>query len=336
MTKFGIVGTGRISDWILKGALQDSRFKAVAVCSRTVENARAFIENHPEAFPDGASIYTDINALAADPAVDAVYIGTPNSTHCDYTIRCLNHGKAVLCEKPLGCNADEVEKMVEAARRNSAFLMEAMISTLNPNFRKAKELISSIGPVRYYYSGFCQYSSKYEALKKGVVASSFNPQMGGGAMADIGTYTTFPMIALFGVPEKCVKAEKLMFTTPFGDVDLHGSAVVSYPGMTACLTYSKICDSHLPTEICGEGGNISLDAVHICRRVEFAPHAAPSSGRGDLAGHQIIADGLPKDEYYYEFEEFINIFEAGLKESSINSLEVSLANRRLMDLILSN
>lgn len=332
MIRFAIVGTGRISDWILKGALEVPGFKAAAVCSRSAEHARAFIGRHPEAFDGDALVFTDIDEMAACPAIDAVYIGTPNTTHCDYTLRCLSKGKAVLCEKPLACSTPEVLEMVGAARKYGVLLMEAMISTLNPNFLKVKEMLKEIGPVRHYHSGFCQYSSKYDALRKGVVASSFNPLMGGGALADIGVYTTYPMIALFGAPES-VESHKVMFPTEYGPVDIQGSAVVKYPDMTASLTYSKVVDSLLPTEICAEGGNILLDAIHICRHVEWAPHAAPTSGRGPQAGRMVIADGLGHDEYFYEFEEFIRLMEAGKTESSINSLDVSLANRRLMDTI---
>ena len=84
MVRFGIIGTGRISDWVLKGAAQDPRIKITAVCSRNVENAEAFIERNPIAAD--AKIYTSVAEMVADPEVDAVYIGTPNQTHCDYTL----------------------------------------------------------------------------------------------------------------------------------------------------------------------------------------------------------------------------------------------------------
>ena len=80
MIRFGIVGTGRISDWVLKGAGQDERVKVTAVCSRSVEAAEAFIDRNPLAAD--AKIYTSVEEMAADPEVDAVYIGTPNQTHC--------------------------------------------------------------------------------------------------------------------------------------------------------------------------------------------------------------------------------------------------------------
>lgn len=332
MTRFGIVGTGRISDWVLKGAVQDPRFRAVAVCSRSIDSARAFIVKHPEAFVEDAKAFDSLEDMLACPEVDAVYVGTPNSTHRDITVASLSHGKHVLCEKPLACSVAEVKDMIDAAKSHGKVLMEAMISTLNPNFRIAREKMAEIGTVRHFSSTFCQYSSKYEALKQGVVSNSFNPAMGGGALGDIGVYTTFPTVALFGAPLD-VKAHLVTLPTAFGPTDVQGTAELLYPGMTVNLAYSKVVDSKLPTEICGEGGNISMDAIHICRQVEYEPHRAPTSGRGPATSTETIASGLEKDEYFYEFEEFISVIESGRLESDINSLEVSLTNMEVMEKI---
>lgn len=333
MLKFAIAGTGRISDWILKGALEEPRFKAVAVCSRSAVRAREFIGRHPEHFDPDSLVFTDISDVAGSGAIDAVYIGTPNSTHLPYAIRCLEGGKHVLCEKPLGLNAGEVARMADAARSNGRVLMEAMISTVNPNFRAAAERIREIGKVRHYSSVFCQYSSKYDALKKGVVANSFNPQMGGGALPDVGIYTTFPLVSLFGCPDE-VHSDLLDVPSPEGDVNIHGNVSLRYSdGMTANLTFSKAVDSFCCTEICGESGNITLDGIHIARKAWIRPHGTPQSGRGGLPEPILISEGLDHDEYYYEFKEFIDTVEAGRAESGINTLETSLLNAKLMDRI---
>lgn len=330
MIRFGIVGTGRISDWILKGAVSDQRFKAVAVCSRSVHTAIAFIEKHPEAFDRDALVFTSVEEMAASDKVDAVYIGTPNNTHRPYAITCLNAGKHVLCEKPMGCSAQEVAEMIDASRRNGVALMEAMISTINPNFRAARERIGQIGDIRQFFASFCQYSTRYDALKEGVVSNSFNPQMGGGAMEDIGIYTTYPAAALFGEPES-VESDFQKMNTQCGEVTLHGNIILRYKEMTANLSFSKVVDAHVPTEICGEKGNIILDNIHNCRKAEFIGHATPSAGRGPAAARETVREGLEHDDYFYEFEEFINVIESGRIESDINSHEISLVNARIMD-----
>lgn len=332
MVRFGIIGTGRISDWVLKGAGQDPRIKVTAVCSRTEANAQAFIGRNPLAA--GAKIYTSVEEMAADPDIDAVYVGTPNQTHCPYTIACLNAGKHVLCEKPLALNAEEGRTMAEAAREKGLLLMEAMVSTLNPNFRAVASHVGEIAPVRQYSSCFCQYSSKYEALKSGVVGTAFKPGTA-GAMRDVGVYTLYPLVALFGRP-LTVRGELRTFMTAEGLTDVHGSAYLGYEGMDAVLTWSKICDSYQPTEISGERGNLILDEIHIARKAEIVPHAAPSSGQGPKPGRTVISEGLQFNEYYYEFKEFADLMEKGLTESSCNSLETSLTVLEIMDELSSS
>lgn len=330
MVRFGIVGTGRISDWVLKGAAQDSRIKVTAVCSRTVEAAEAFVQRNTLAA--GATIYTSVEEMVADPQVDAVYIGTPNQTHCEYTLAALNAGKHVLCEKPLAINAEEGRRMVEAARKSGRLLMEAMISTLNPNFTEAVARMNEIAPVRNYSSYFCQYSSKYEALKRGEVATAFKPGTA-GAVRDVGVYTLYPLVALFGRPST-VSAKIAKVTTSEGETDVYGTAYLGYECMDATLTWSKAYDSFQPTEIAGENGNLILDEIHIARKAEIIPHAAPTSGQGPKPGRTVINEGLPLNEYYYEFKEFADLIEAGKTESESNSLDTSLAVLEIIDKIL--
>lgn len=331
MVRFGIIGTGRISDWVLKGAAQDSRIKVTAICSRSLEAAEAFIARNPLAAE--ARIYTSVEDMAAAPEVDAVYIGTPNQTHCEYTLACLATGKHILCEKPLALNAVEGRKMIDAARSAGLLLMEAMVSTLNPNFTAAASRLSEIAPIRHYSSYFCQYSSKYEALKRGEIASSFMPGTA-GALRDIGVYTIYPMVALFGRPA-AVSGSLQTIETHAGKADVCGSAHLKYDGMSATLTWSKTYDSFQPTEIAGEGGNIILDEIHIARKAEIVPHAAPTSGLGPKPGRNTISEVLPFNEYYYEFKEFADLLENGQTESSHNSLDTSLAVLEIIDEILS-
>jgi predicted dehydrogenase len=327
--RFGLVGTGRITDWVLKGAFEDPRFVAQAVCSRSIDSARTFAAkyNIPE-------IYTDLEQMVSSPDIDAVYIGTPNHTHADIAIKCLNHGKHVLCEKPFASNANEAQRMVSAARENGVIIMEAMISTLSPNFRKACDLVSRIGTLRNYSATFCQYSSKYDALKQGVVAASFDPLCSGGALMDIGVYTIWPMVALFGPPSG-ISSNVMAYDIPgHGVTDLQGTVDFKYDGFNASVIYSKISDSYLPTEIAGEEGNIILDKIHVCKDLKFIPHAQPSSGRGTqliVENHTVEDDN---DTYYHEFKEFIDCVQRG-EESNINSPDRSIIVMKILDQVRS-
>ena len=331
MVRFGIIGTGRISDWVLKGAEQDPRIKVTAVCSRSKQAAEAFVARN--ALAQGAKIYTSVAEIAADPDVDAIYVGTPNQTHCDYTITCLEAGKHVLCEKPLAINAEEGRRIIDKARTKGLLLMEAMISTLNPNFIMASSKLAEIAPIRHYSSYFCQYSTKYEALKRGEIASSFMPGTA-GALRDVGIYTLYPLVRLFGRPSE-VSGKLTRFQTDKGESDVCGTAHLRYDSMDATLTWSKTYDSFQHTEIAGENGNIIIDEVHIARKTEIVPHAAPSSGQGPKPGRILLSEGLTHNEYYYEFKEFADLLENGKTESSVNSLDTSLTVLEIIDQLLA-
>ncbi len=325
---FGLVGTGRITDWVLRGATQDPRFRAEAICSRSLERAEAFAASHgiPKA-------YGSLDDMLSDPGIDAVYIGTPNHTHEDITLKALASGKHVLCEKPLALNAVQGRRMVEAARKAGKVLMEAMISTLLPNFRVAAAKLDEIAPLRRYAATFCQYSSKYEALKQGTVAASFDPACGGGSLMDIGIYTLWPMVALLGKPQE-VRASLVTYRIPgrteFALTDLQGSVECVYPGLNATAAWSKVADAFAPTEISGEGGNILIDKLHICRHTGFIPHGAPASGRGKDPEPQDISVPDDKDEYFYEFQEFITCVQEG-RESLVNTPDRSVEVLEIMD-----
>ena len=335
-TRFGIVGTGRISDWVLKGAVLDPRFEAAAVCSRSQESGKAFAEANGI-----GKVYTDIDEMASDPDIDAIYIGTPNSTHHDIAIKCLKHRRHVLCEKPMASNAREVGEMVKTARENGVLLMEAMISTLCPNFVAARKCLAGMGTVLHYFASFCQYSSKYDLVKRIIagkdaspVPSSFNPDRCGGALMDIGIYPIYPMVSLFGRP-KGIKASVTTCEAPVGNkwkrIDLQGSVIFEYEGMSASVIYSKIADSRLCTEISCEGGIMSLDQIHICRHAEMTRRGAPTSGRASGPQAEDISVPIDADEYLCEFREFIDVLESGRIESSVNSLETSLITAEILD-----
>ena len=320
--RFGVIGTNNISDWVIAGGRQDERFELVAVCSRTQEKASEFATKHniPHTF-------TSLEEMAQSPLIDAVYIATPNYVHAQQSILCMSHGKHVLCEKPFASNACEVRQMIEAAKKYNVVLMEAMISTLNPNFAIVKDRLKDLGTIRRYFASYCQYSSRYDKFKEGIVLNAFKPELSNGAVMDIGVYTIYPMVALFGKPQK-IEAQGILLHT---GVDGQGAVNFQYDGMNATVLYSKIANSALPTEIEGEAGNLILDKIHITRRVDFIPRQKTAQGKEQENINCAIGVPVDKSEYYYEMAEFMNLIERGEKESKFNSHENSLITLEIMD-----
>lgn len=311
--RFGVIGTNFIVDKVLEGASFDSRFELTAIYSRTQEKAYQFARKH-----NVPHTFTSLEAMAASPLIDAVYIASPNSLHASQSILFMQHGKHVLCEKPFASNAKEVKAMIAASKENNVTLMEAMKPSLTPNFKALKNHIGEIGMVRRYFSCYCQYSSRYDKLKEGIVLNAFDPALSNGAVMDLGVYTIFPMVVLFGRPLK-ISATGLRLST---GVDGQGAVNFEYEGMNATVLYSKIADSALPTEIQGEEGTITSDRINIISKVTF------KSRNGE---EKVISSPDVVHEYYYEVAEFINLIQEGKCESDINSHENSLITVEIVD-----
>lgn len=320
--RFGVVGTNFITDWVIAGAREDERFVLEAVCSRTRERGEEFAARH--GIP---RVFTSLEAMAACDTVDAVYIATPNSTHAEYALLCMSHGKHVLCEKPMAANAREVRLMTEASQRHGVALMEAMKSTLSPSFAAVRENLHRIGTPRRYFASFCQYSSRYDMFKQGTVLNAFRPELANGAMMDIGVYTVYPLAVLFGRP-KSVHAQGIVLSS---GVDGQGAVNLQYDGMNATLLYSKIANSHLPAEIEGEEGNILIDRIQTPADVRFYPRQAPASGREIRTGGEPLGRPDAHNEYYYEIKEFIDMIADGRTQSATNSHECSLVTAGIID-----
>jgi predicted dehydrogenase len=247
--------------------------------------------------------------------------------HAEQSILAMSHGKHVLCEKPLASNAREAKEMIAASEQYGVALMEAMKSTLSPNFRAVKENLHRIGTPRRYFASFCQYSSRYDKYKEGVVLNAFRPELSNGAMMDIGVYTIYPLVALFGKPQS-ISAQGILLSS---GADGQGAVNMQYDGLNATVLYSKIANSQLPAEIQGEEGNILIDRIQTPVDVRFYPRQAPASGHEKRVEGELLSREESHNEYYYEIQEFIDMILSGRRESEINSHATSLATMEIID-----
>ncbi|WP_297990934.1 Gfo/Idh/MocA family protein [uncultured Anoxybacillus sp.] len=313
MIRFATIGTNWITEAFIQAAKRVPSFHLQAVYSRQQETASAFAEK-----TGATETFTNLHELATSEHIDAVYIASPNCFHAEQAIMLMNHGKHVICEKPLASNVKEVEAMIDAAQKNGVLLMEAMKATCLPTFQAVRQHIANIGRVRRYVASYCQYSSRYDAFKQGTVANAFNPAFSSGALMDLGVYCLYPLIVLFGEPRD-IQAHSVRLSS---GVDGEGSIMLDYGDMEAVVMYSKIANSYAPAEIQGEEGTIVIDTIHTPTQA----HIHYRDGRVEN-----ISVPQPYEPMYYEALEFITLIERGETQSTINSHAHSLATMKVME-----
>ena len=301
MVRFGIIGTSCISDKFVEALKTIKKCEVTAVYSRSVEKGDYFATKH-----DIKTIYLSLEEMAESQKVDAVYIASPNGLHPSQAIKMMENGKHVICEKAIAPTVKELDEMIKTAKANNVVLMEAMRPTLNPNFNVIKESLEKIGPVRGISASYCQYSSRYDNLKKGELTNIFDPKFSGGALYDIGVYPLYFTIGMFGIPEEYMGKNYLVSS----GADGYGSIILKYSDKIASITYSKITDSKTPSEIQGEKGSIIIGKLSTVNDIKIVYR----DGREEK-----IEIDIHKNDMVYEAMEFINLIKKGKLESDVNS-----------------
>ncbi len=249
--RFATVGTSWITEKFISAAKKQG-WTLSAVYSRTAGSAAAFAEKH-----EAARFYTDLEAMANDPDIEAVYIASPNAFHAAQSDFFLRHGKHVLCEKPLSSTKREAEALFFEAEKNGVILAEAIMSIHTPAFTLLRQEMNTLGKIRTASLSFCQLSSKYPAYLRGENPNIFNPAMHAGCLMDIGVYNVYLAAALFGRPKRIQSAATFLES----GADSAGAALLSYPDLTVSLAYSKVGQQFAPSEIVGENGTLEIGSV---------------------------------------------------------------------------
>ena len=307
---WGILGPGKIAHKFAEGLQSVPRARLQAVASRDQKRAREFADQH-----QATKAYGTYEELANDPDIDIIYVATPHAFHMDQTLMCLERGKAVLCEKPLAINSQQVKRMIDGAKQHQCFLMEALWSRFLPHIIKAKELAlsGSIGNILGVKADF-GFQGAYDPQSR-----LFNPQLGGGALLDIGIYPLFFARLLFGAPKQ-VKAE--VISAPTG-VDMEGTVKLEFPqGTFANLHFTFAKMTPIVAEITGEEGSIRLNSRW------YQP--------GDLIletkeGTQNIEIPQEGNGYNYQAVEVMNCLDQNLIQSPLWSHNDSWELMQLMD-----
>ncbi|MFQ9515114.1 MAG: Gfo/Idh/MocA family protein [Eubacterium sp.] len=258
MIRFATIGTNFVVEWFLEGAAKCDDLVYTGTYSRNVDKAREFGKKY------GSILFFDnLEKLAESDEIDAVYIASPNSEHFDQAMLMMNHGKHVMVEKTMASNAEQVSILIETARKNKVVLMEAMRPVHDPGFKAIEDAIKEIAPIRRVSFQYCQYSSRYDKFKRGIVENAFDPKFSNGALTDIGVYCVHPLVKLFGEPEE-ILAQAIILPD---SIDGEGTIIAKYDDMLAEVVYSKITDSKVPSQIQGEKGSVIIKEIYNPRQV---------------------------------------------------------------------
>ena len=214
--RWGLLSTARINNAILEGAAPSERAEVVAVASRDRRRADEYARAHGIERPHGS-----YEALLEDDDVEVVYVSLPNSLHVEWSLRALEAGKHVLCEKPLGRRVEHVERAFDAAERAGRLLMEAFMYRHHPQTKRTEDLVrdGAIGKLR-------QLRSLFSFTLTDDTNVRLLPELDGGALMDLGCYCINMERLLAGEPELVFGRQRLGAT----GVDVGFVAVLQFAG----------------------------------------------------------------------------------------------------------
>lgn len=312
VVRWGILGPGRISRQFVAGLREAEGAEVTAVGSRDPERAASFASEH--AIPIAHGSYA---ALAAEQAVDAVYIGTPHPFHEGHAILCLRGGKHVLCEKPLALDERGAARMFAAADEADRLLMEAMWTRFLPSLTQVRRSIAEgrIGRPRMVTADL-GFRAEFDPRSR-----LFDPALGGGALLDLGIYPLSLASMLFGEPERIETLANLGAT----GVDEEAAVLLHHRGgEIALLTASTRLATPCEARIQGTEGWI---------RIHSPWHASTRVTMSAEGGAETLNLPWRGGGYTHEAEAFMDLVRDGDRDSRVMPRAESLSLMRTMDRI---
>jgi predicted dehydrogenase len=250
--RLGLLSTADINRKVIPGAQASEKVELVAVASRDLARAQEYARTW-----EIGRAYGSYEVLLDDPDIDAVYISLPNTMHCDWSVKAVEAGKHVLCEKPLSRHSAEVEQAFDAAERTGRLLTEAFMYRHNPQTAKLRQLVDegAVGEPRVIRSAFSYALYDAENIR-------LRTDVEGGSLMDVGCYCVSGSRMLAGEPTTVYGQA---YTGPTG-TDWVFTGALSFP---ADVLATFDCGTCLPErdelEVIGTEGSLFLDDPWHCR-----------------------------------------------------------------------
>lgn len=295
--KWGILAPGKMSAKFTRGLMLLENAELCAVGSRDKDRAKLFAEEF-----GFKKYYGSYEELASDKDVDIIYIASPHSHHMEHTMLCLKNKKAVICEKAFALNSREVGVMINEAKRQNVFLMEALWPPFQPIYQKTREIVQSgeAGKVIHLDARF-GFQAPYDPLER-----KFNLELGGGSLLDIGIYAVIDALIFMGVPSEITA--KASFAESGSEDSI--SIIFSYPdGRMATLYSSFRTASGIGCDILCEKGNLFFS-----RQRDMSQQLIVEFNDKESIKYSLLPDGMG---YQFEAIEVMKCLDNGLTESPV-------------------
>jgi len=324
-TRWGILTTGYIANLFAEGLTAAEGAELVAVGARSAARAEAF--GAKWGIPHRHGSYA---ALAADPDVEVIYIGSPHPFHYEHALLCLDAGKHVLVEKPFALNAQQASAMIERARRKGLFLMEAMWTRFLPAMVQVRQWLAdgAIGEVELVRANL-SFTADFNPQSR-----LFAPDLAGGALLDVGIYPISFAFMVLGAPQTIHSTAAL---GPTGTDDRSAYLFGYEGGRTALLSSAVRLTVPVEAQIIGTAGMIEIHEPWINpRTVTLATPVQPGVQsrlifEGNLFDRRTVHAPTQGNGYNYEAQEVGRCLRAGATESAVMPLDESLAIMRALD-----
>ena len=306
--KLGIVGAGQIVQDLLSFIQEVPNIELHAICATKQEEGKLLElqTNHSI-----AKVYLDYQELLRDEEVDTIYIALPNHLHYTFSKEALLKGKHVICEKPFTSNLRDFEELSVLAQEQGLILLEAITTQYLKNYLAIKEKIAELGDIKIVECNYSQYSSRYDAFKRGEVLPAFNPKMAGGALMDLNIYNIHFVVGLFGQPK-----EVQYYANMERGIDTSGILMLDYGTFKCVCIGSKDSKAPVSANIQGDKGCIHLNGpANVCDSFELLPNREAAIAFDE------------KDHPHRMYDEFV-AFERIIRQKDTVKAEAMLANSR--------
>ncbi|WP_455042001.1 Gfo/Idh/MocA family protein [Leptotrichia buccalis] len=305
--KLGIIGSGMIVQEFLPSLvkLKDLEILGIQGTKSGIEKVEEICKKYN--IPN----FTDNFDELCNFGIDTVYIAVPNFLHFEFCKKALEKGINVIVEKPITTNYREAKELEKLAKEKKLFLFEAITTLYFENYKKIKEWISKIGDIKLVQSQYSQYSSRYDAFKRGEILPVFDPEKAGGALMDLGLYNLHYVLGLFGKPEN-VK----YYANIERNIDTSGVLMMEYKNFSTMCVCAKDSEGERIGVIQGsEGKIVSEEAPGLVGKVTLKLYDGTTES---------FDDGFSKDRVVPEFTQFIRAVKENDLEFCYRQLEKSL------------